>query len=60
MKIYKGWKVVLDCKQYEILGTQSLRQNSYVILKDLQGNKSSMNRDEFLSLYTNKQLIITQ
>ncbi len=59
MKIYKGWKVEYSNKKYIVLGTQTLRQSSYVILKDTNGNKSSMERETFLDLYTNKQLSIT-
>jgi hypothetical protein len=52
MKIYKGWKVEYSNKQYIVIGTQSLRQSSYVILKDTDGNKSSMERNTFLDLYS--------
>jgi hypothetical protein len=49
MRIYNGWLLKIDGREYVVAGSMKIRGNQSYILRNSRGEKSSIGRDALLS-----------
>ena len=52
MKIYNGWVIKYSNNEYKVVGKQTIRKSTAIILKNLcDGKLEGMNREVFVKMF---------